>query len=139
MVDPVHEASDQPRAKARITVTSVFDLDPKNYRDVEFPPGSGETKSLTDPEEMLEFEQHQLETDEIDFHELLDIGMVTDGDIKLELVEEPDRGNVSAPGPGTTAGTESKAAMELAEAAATGWRDETTGLISGPLPEPNND
>lgn len=28
-----------------------------------------------------------------------------------------------------------KAAAELAEAAATGWRDEATGLISGPLPE----
>jgi hypothetical protein len=75
-------------AKARMNVWIEFELDPDNYQDIEWPPGSGQSKDLVDPQEMVAWERSQIVSGDVDLYEWMDLAGVPDENITFELVSE---------------------------------------------------
>ena len=78
-------------ARARLTATREMDLDPANYRNVEWPAGSGERRDLTEPGDMVAYEQSLIDSGEVNLTEHLDGGNAEVGEqsvARWELVQE---------------------------------------------------
>lgn len=56
----------------RVTISYVYTPEPKSYKDIEWPPDSGQRKDLMTIEEIADYENHYMASGDIPITEAID-------------------------------------------------------------------